>query len=237
MLRNLSRRDLQPEIMDQPDLDSSQHETALSALARVNVLSGVAAAVWRPMFDIASRHGLQTLRVCDIACGGGDIGLDWVRRAQRARMRLLLTGYDISPVAIAKAVRRAERKCLPAEFAVRDVLAEPPRQTFDVVTSTLFLHHLDEARAVTLLETMRRAARRLVVVNDLRRSCWGYAAAQIVCHVITRSNVVRYDGPQSVAAAFHLGEIRRIAERAGLHGMQLRKVWPFRFQLTWKPTL
>jgi hypothetical protein len=83
---------------------------------------------------------------------------------------------------------------------------------------------------------MRRAARRLVVVNDLRRSCWGYAAAQFVCHVITRSNVVRYDGPQSVAAAFRLDEIRCIAERAGLHGMQLRKVWPFRFQLTWKPT-
>src|SRR3954471_12933629 len=130
MIRNLSRRDLRPEIMDQPDLDSSRHEIALSALARVNAISRAAAAVWRPICDIAARHGLQTLSVCDIACGSGDMGLDWVRRAQSREMRLQLTGYDISPVAVTQARQRAERERLPAEFAVRDVLSDPPEQTF-----------------------------------------------------------------------------------------------------------
>lgn len=84
---------------------------------------------------------------------------------------------------------------------------------------------------------MRRAADKLVVVNDLLRSRIGYTAAQLVCRVVTRSDVVRFDGPQSVAAAFRLEEVRKLADRAGLRGTRLEKVWPFRFLLTWEPSL
>ena len=83
---------------------------------------------------------------------------------------------------------------------------------------------------------MAQAARRLVVVNDLSRSRLGYLVAQIACRTITRSEVVRVDGPRSVAAAFRPGEAQRLAQRAGLHGAKVRRMWPFRFLLTWEPT-
>jgi 2-polyprenyl-3-methyl-5-hydroxy-6-metoxy-1,4-benzoquinol methylase len=148
-----------------------------------------------------------------------------------------LTGYDVSPTAVAQARRRAAAAGIDADFAVHDLFAGPLDRQFDIVTCTLFLHHLDEMQAVGLLATMRRAADKLVVVNDLLRSRIGYTAAQLVCRVVTRSDVVRFDGPQSVAAAFRLEEVRKLADRAGLRGTRLEKVWPFRFLLTWEPSL
>jgi 2-polyprenyl-3-methyl-5-hydroxy-6-metoxy-1,4-benzoquinol methylase len=230
----LTRRDLQPEIMDDPALDPERHDEALRGLARVNVLSASDAITWRPIAALAKREGLRELSVLDLASGGGDVGLALVRRAARAGVTLRLTGYDMSSVAVDRARAAAAAAGIAAEFVVRDVLSNPPDRPFDVVTCSLFLHHLETPTAVDVLRLMREAATRLVVVNDLVRSRLGYVAAQIVCRVVTRSAVVRYDGPQSVAAAFTLDEVRRAAAEADLRGADVRQVWPFRFRLAWE---
>jgi len=233
-MRKLQRRDLQPEIMDQPGVERRRHEHALRGLARVNALSRIAAGTWRPMADLAARRGLRTMSICDLACGGGDVSLGLLRRAQAAGIDARLTGYDLSPTAIEHARRQAKKESLTADFQVRDLFETPPVGPFDVAVCTLFLHHLDDARAVGLLTMMRRIARRLVVVNDLLRKPLGYAAAQVVCRMISTSDIVRLDGPQSVAAAFSLDEARLLAESAGLHRANLRRTWPFRFLLHWE---
>jgi hypothetical protein len=50
---------------------------------------------------------------------------------------------------------------------------------------------------------------------------------------LSRSPVVRHDGPVSVAAAFSLAEARMLAQRAGLYGASLVRRWPCRFLLSW----
>lgn len=236
MLRDLTVRDLRPEIMDDPDLSPQRHATALAGLARVNVLSHTAGLIWRPIAKMAARQGLRELSLLDIASGGGDVGMELIRHARAAGIRLRYTGCDISETAVAYARQRAESQGIEAEFTVHDIFAEPLAGPFDVVVCSLFLHHLDESAAVELLRRMRDTARRLVVVSDLRRSRLGYALAHLICRIVTRSEVVRYDGPQSVAAAFRLDEVRRLAERAGLGGSHLHNIWPFRFLLTWEPS-
>ena len=66
---------------------------------------------------------------------------------------------------------------------VGDVVAELPQGAADVVTNSLFLHHLTGTEAVAALSNMRRAAGHAVVVSDLRRSWGGYWLAQIACRV------------------------------------------------------
>lgn len=235
-LRDLARRDLQPEIMDDPSLDAARHAEALRGLARINAISASDAIVWRPLAELAARHGLKELTVLDMASGGGDVGLGLVRRAARRGIRIQLTGYDLSATAVDRARTAASSAAIDADFQVRDVLREPAERQFDVVTCSLFLHHLPTEDAVVLLRRMREAAKRLVVVNDLVRSRLGYAAAHAVCRLLTKSEVVRFDGPQSVAAAFRPDEIVRLAESAGLRGATVRSVWPFRFLLSWEST-
>lgn len=234
MFRSLTDRDLQPEIMDRPDLPADRHQKALRGLARVNVLSRTAGNIWRPIRDLARRNGLRELSLLDVASGGGDVACDLHRLAAADGIRLRVTGYDISPVAVEAAARRAAEVGADARFEIHDVFTSPPEPAFDVVTSSLFLHHLTEPQAVEVLSWMRQSCRRMLVVSDLLRTWLGYTTAKIVVKLVTRSEVVHYDGPQSVAGAFRMDEARRLAEAAGLTDAELRKIWPFRFLLTWK---
>lgn len=238
MLRSLRQRDLQPEEMDRPDLELGRHRHALDALAFVNSLSRSGNIVYRPIRAWARRHGIKKFRMLDLACGSGDVALDVQRRACRDDLHADVVGYDRSPTAVERARERAARKpenCrTEASFVEQDILRPLPEGAFDVVYCSLFLHHLDETQAVTLLRNMASATRRLVVVNDLVRSRLGYLAAKTVCHAVSKSDILRTDGPQSVAGAFRTEEVRRLADRAGLHNAVIRRTWPFRFFLTWE---
>ncbi len=77
----LGERNLQPELMDAPDLDPQSHAQALVALRRVNVLSRTAAVVWSAIRPLARSQPDRPLRVLDVASGGGDVTLGIWRRA------------------------------------------------------------------------------------------------------------------------------------------------------------
>src|SRR5438270_878835 len=102
-------------------------------------------------------------------------------------------------------------------FFQADVLREPLPSGYDAVISSLFLHHLTEEQAVALLRRMG-AAGRIVLVNDLVRSRPGYLLAWLGTRLLSRSEVVHFDGQRSVEGAFTPVEARRLAEAAGLAG-------------------
>jgi ubiquinone/menaquinone biosynthesis C-methylase UbiE len=78
--------------------------------------------------------------VLDVGCGTGTLALEVVRRVGRAGR---VAGVDPSPEQIARARAKAARRHVPIEFqiGVIEQLAFPD-QTFDVVFSTLMMHHL-----------------------------------------------------------------------------------------------
>lgn len=250
-------RRLVPEVMDQPGLDTGLHDQALSALRRINSLSRTAGSLWPAIASTVRQPAAapprasgsssgpssgsqlgqlpgQPLTLLDVACGGGDVALRLAQRAAGEGLPLQVSGCDFNPAAIDYATRAAAAGATAAgpRFFVHDVLAQPLPPA-DIVTCTLFLHHLDEAQGVLLLQRLAAAARRLVLVSDLRRTRLGYWMAHLVGRVLTRSPVVRIDGPLSVAAAWSLPEVHRLAQQAGWQGYQLRRVWPERFLLSW----
>jgi SAM-dependent methyltransferase len=229
----LRQRSLVPEVMDDPSLLAGPHEQALRALARINWWSGSARILWGPVRRLAAEHPGRPLRLLDVASGAGDVLIGLAERARRSNIALELHGCDISEVALAHARHRAAAHGLPLTLVRRDVLTDPLPVGFDVVTTSLFVHHLTEEAAVTLLRSMAESAGRLVLVNDLRRCARGLALAHVACQLLTRSSVVHTDGPRSVAAAFTPGEALQLAAQAGLHGAMVRHHWPFRFLLQW----
>ena len=68
----------------------------------------------------------------------------------------------------------------------------------------------------------------------LRRNRVGYLMAWFGCRLLTRSPIVRVDGPLSVAAAFTFDEARSLATRAGLAGAAVSGYFPERFLLVWR---
>jgi 2-polyprenyl-3-methyl-5-hydroxy-6-metoxy-1,4-benzoquinol methylase len=226
---------IQPELMDQPDLDVRQHVHALDALGRANAVSRTAAAIWPAVRAAARAAAPPPLRVLDIACGGGHVLAALARRAVRERLEIEWTGWDLSPAAIGYARTLAERGGVKGvRFEQADALRSPVPEGVDVVVCTLFLHHLAEADAVLLLRRAGDAARRIVIVSDLRRSALGAMFTRVGCRLLSRSEVFRVDGMRSVAAAFTTAEARALAVRAGLSGARISEVWPQRWLLTWR---
>lgn len=228
-----SERRLTPEWMDRPDLDAQAHGTALNGLERINWLSLSHRALWPAIRDLARRHAADNIRVLDVACGGGDVTVRLARAARRVGGRIAVDGCDVSATAIELAKRRAERGGVACRFFPLDALRDPLPTGYDVICCSLFLHHLTNDEAEGLLSRMANSATRLVLVNDLVRSRWGYLLARAGTRLLTRSPIVHYDGPVSVAGAFTPSELSEMAARAGLVGATVTRRWPARMLLVW----
>lgn len=237
--------------MDEEGLEPKEHLHALKALAMVNRLSLTADRIWREIrrqartrtgrdrreapshgLGARSRSGSEPFRLLDVACGGGDVARALKRRAMREGVSLDIHGCDVSPLAVAHAQGQAREQGLDANFYQLDALHTSLPGGFDLVCSSLFLHHLSDDQVVGLLGRMAEAGNALLV-QDLMRSRSGYWLAKVTLRVLSRSQVARVDGPRSVRASFRIPELAALARRAGLNGAKIAPSWPQRFTLSW----
>jgi 2-polyprenyl-3-methyl-5-hydroxy-6-metoxy-1,4-benzoquinol methylase len=262
LFHSVAQRRHRPEIMDQPDLAPERHFRALRGLARINRWSGSARLLWQPIFARAcqaSRKGVgslfpvpvtwvnwktgkrlptpfreQRMRLLDVATGGGDVPIRLWHKARHAGLELEIAGCDRSPYAVEYA-RRCARACrADVHFFEWDVLRSGLPDDYDIVASSLFLHHLEEKQAIELLRAMARAARHLVLINDLVRSWASYVLAYLGTRMLSASDVVHADGPRSVEGAFTLVELLTLARQASLDGARVTRHWPCRMLLEWE---
>jgi 2-polyprenyl-3-methyl-5-hydroxy-6-metoxy-1,4-benzoquinol methylase len=233
----LAQRWRLPEKMDQPGLAPGAHHRALAALGRINRWSGSADLVWEPVGQFIRLAGMRQVTVLDVGSGGGDVMLACRDRA-RARAQgteLAITLLDQSAIALEHAAEQAAAGGFDVGRIIADALrVDLPSQFFDVITCTLMLHHLERADAVCLLRKMADAARCLLVVQDLRRCATGYGAAWLAARVVTRSPIVHWDGPVSVAGAFTIDEAGEMAREAGLDAARIVSRFPWRWVLVWQ---
>ena len=230
---NLVKRRRLPELMDDPGLSRVAHFRALAGLSRLNDWSGSVRIIWRAIRALNRGGNPAGLRILDLATGAGDIPIGLWHRARRSGMPVEIDACDISPVALEYARRRSGEQGVGIRFFACDALKLDCAMEYDVVISSLFLHHLSEDQATKLLRVMSTAARRMVLVNDLVRSSAGYALARAATRILTRSHVVHVDGPRSVESAFSCREALELARSAGLVGAGVVPKWPCRFLLTW----
>ncbi len=228
------RRKLIGEIMDSPDLDQAEHLHALEGLRRINRASSAAQAIAGPLAKMLRRENVTRFSMLDVACGGGDVPIEVATSLRQMGVEADVTLWDRSAVAVERATELAKQSGVTHEGRVGDAVAGLPEQSFDVVTNSLFLHHLTDEEVVAVLRNMRRAARRAVIVSDLRRSVGGYVLAWVGCRVLSRSRVVHFDGPVSVRAAWTVNELRELAQQAGMEGVRVERAWPWRMMLVWE---
>lgn len=218
--------------MDDPTLDADRHRHALRGLARLNRLSSTAAALFHPLRRHVQPAG-KPWRLLDIACGSGDITLALHRRLQRAGLPVTVHGCDVSDTALdAARARAAGAGASDVRFFRCDVLNDPLPAGYDVMTCSLFLHHLDEPDIERLLRAMGERAR-LILVDDLVRSRRNWWCVWLATRLVTRSPVVHVDGPLSIQGALTVDELASLADRAGLCGASVRPRRPARMLLEW----
>jgi len=233
-----SLADRPPELMDDPALDQAEHDQALTALARINWISGTASQLGRRavrLLQTAAAADRRPVQVVDIACGGGDLTAA-VARYLGARLArpVEVIGLDVSERAIGWARQRQAGRGGSASltFTQADIVRDgcPP---CDIAMHSLFLHHLGDDAAVALLRGMAAAADVGGVFSDLLRSRLGLLLAQLGTTLLARSRVARVDGPLSVKAARTPAEYRQLLDAAGLSTAQIDRTWPERVCVSW----
>jgi 2-polyprenyl-3-methyl-5-hydroxy-6-metoxy-1,4-benzoquinol methylase len=229
-------RRLDAEWMDRPGLAADEIEGALRDIRWVNRLLGGRHALLGPLDRLfAATPPDRPVDLLDVGTGGGDLPLAMVRHGLRRGRRVRVTAVDSDPCAVRVAARHAAG-CRQVRVLRADAERLPFREgAFDGVTASMFLHHFDHAGVVRLLRDFARLARRVVVVNDLRRHAvpWLFIAA--VSRLTWRHRVFRHDSPLSVLRGFTEEELLRAAREADAGRASVDRRWPFRLVLTVAP--
>ena len=149
--------------MDDPTLDPAEHRQALEGLARINRWSRSDAVLWPVVKEVARRYPDRAIKILDIATGAGDVPIAFWRRAKRKGINVELSACDVSPTAMEHAARNATLCDASIRFFQHNVVCDPLPGHYDLVVCSLFLHHLSETEATTMLrhiEGFRRRRRR-----------------------------------------------------------------------------
>ena len=229
MLRQRARG---PEWLDADDLSPDVVHQTFDMLPTVNRWFGGV----RPVLSFFRRESRgwvpgQVVRVLDIGCGIGDVGIALVRWARRAGHRLQIHGIDRHPLIVELA--RENCKAYPEiEITCTDVLtleARPGGQPYDYVHASQVLHHFPDGEVVPLLRHMLSLCERQVVINDLLRDPLAYAATW--AFGLLAPPAFRHDSRISVRRGFRRDELARLLREGGLPRFSLTEHFFYRFLL------
>ena len=226
-LPDLSVRTDEPELLDGPVQDQAELAANLRDIRRVNLLLGGITTSLRHLTRLfAAIPADQPITLLDLATGSADIPLAIAHWAECHGRSVRIVASDVDQAILDLA--RMHTDANPAiELARYDARAVPlPDKSLDIVHCALALHHFAPDDAVAVLREMDRLARIGFVLNDLRRSRLGWAAAQLMTHLTTRNRLTRNDAPLSVRRAYTPAELNDLLQRAEVNGASIsRHLW------------
>lgn len=221
------------ELMDEPDVETSELARSLADLREVNRWLGGRRVVFHHLLPMLRRTAASApLRVLDVATGSGDIPLALAEWGREQGVPLEITATDAHPATLDLA--RAHLAGQPeVRVEIADALALPYGDgAFHFALCSTALHHFEPMQAVRALRELNRVASAGVVVNDLRRSVPALAGAYLLARTVwRRSRLTRHDGPLSVRRAYTPEELAMLAHAAGMTTARVRAHLPCRVAL------
>jgi ubiquinone/menaquinone biosynthesis C-methylase UbiE len=172
------------------------------------------------------------LKVLDIGSGGGDT-LRMIDKTFGKNYELSLTGVDLKKDCIDYARENCSKYDITfIESDYRNLLAVD--QDYDIITASLFCHHLTDNEIVELLKWTKQNARAGILINDLERHFLAYYSIRWLTKLFSSSYLVKNDAPLSVLRSFKRNEIVELLDRAGIRNYTIKWKWAFRWLIVIK---
>ncbi len=229
---SFSHRILEPELMDSAPLTRDELAPVLHFLALVHRYAGGERVLFEFLKEWSPHWPKdRVITVLDVGTGGADIPLSLVRWGKRHGFQFQITAIDIMPVIVAIARENTasypEIRVLESDFFS---FAQRGEQ-FDLVISSLFLHHMPDEKLVELLALCDAMAKRGVIMSDLSRSRKAYWSVGVLT-TLFGNKVARHDGLLSVRRALTVGELDVLTKNARLTHLETRQHPFFRLSLS-----
>jgi len=186
------------EILDSKDCPSGETQTSLRDLCRINRWFGGVSTTRKLLERVVSVTGLKRLSLLEVAAGLGEVPRSASLQLARRGISVDITDLDRVPTHLQR-----HHRALAA-----DALALPfPDSSFDVVSCSLFVHHLQPDEVKRFVIESLRVSRYAVLINDLIRHPL-HLALVYAGFPLMRSYVSRVDGVASVRRAYVPEEMR-----------------------------
>ncbi len=188
------------EILDSDQCPAPEADASLRDMCRINRWFGGVSTTRRLVEDVSASTGQKRFSVLEVAAGFGEVPRMAAMKLARKGISLAITDLD----RMASHLRPGHRA------VVGDALAIPFRDdSFDLVSCSLFAHHLDSAQLARFVDEGLRVSRSAVLINDLVRHPM-HLALVYAGFPLMRSYVSRFDGVASVRRAYTPEEMRNI---------------------------
>jgi ubiquinone/menaquinone biosynthesis C-methylase UbiE len=215
------------ELLDTDSGSPEEIAASLRDLRWFNRWFGGIGTVVEMITTVALRRNMDRISMLDVASGDGFLQAEVQKQCQVAGIQLEVALLDRA------ATHLPRNSSLPK--VAGDALELPFRDaSFDLVASSLFVHHLDSGEVVRFLSDALRVCRTAILVHDLVRHpvhLW-FALAGTPLY---RSRITRNDAPASVRQAYTPDEIREFALCAGAAGVEIQRHFFFRMGvIAWK---
>ncbi|MFZ0312588.1 MAG: methyltransferase domain-containing protein [Candidatus Korobacteraceae bacterium] len=214
------------ELLDQDLGTPAEVASSLTDLRHVNQWFGGTRTTTKLLRRVAAEGKCRKLSLLEVAAGAGDLPL----AAQRV---LAKDGVELRVTLLDRQASHLPGKGAPSVCG--DALHLPfCDDAFDVVSCSLFAHHLDPDSLCLFAREGLRVCRRALLINDLIRSrlhLWlVYAGLPLFGSPITR-----HDAPASVQNAYTMQEMRRLLEELPAQRITISRHYLYRMGvLVWK---
>ena len=229
LLVNTTYRSEAQEIMDDLDYNGPILHDALDKLAKINHWLGGNKVIINGLIKALKNHPKnEAITIIDLGCGGGDMLREVSRFGKRNGYQFRLIGIDANHHAVDYANILSETYD-NIEFKAIDIFSEAFNELeYDIVLTTLFLHHFKEREIVTFLKPVLDKAKLGIVVNDLHRHRMAYYLFKLLSTTI-KNKTIAEDGLTSVLRGFKRQELEDISKQLSTN-YQIQWKWAFRFR-------
>ncbi|HEY3973144.1 MAG TPA: methyltransferase domain-containing protein [Candidatus Sulfotelmatobacter sp.] len=194
------------EMLDSDDCPPGEVEASLRDMGRINRWFGGVTTTRRMIERVAATTGRKHFRILEVASGLGEVPKAASDQVRRKGITLDVLCLDRVRSHLQNGNGTRESHCP----VVADALALPfPDNSFDLVSSSLFAHHLAPPELTQFVAEALRVSRYAVLINDLIRHPL-HVALVYAAFPLMRSYVSRFDGVASVRRAYVPEEMGRM---------------------------
>jgi len=231
MFINTKYRTDKSEIMDDFTLEGENLRDALDKIAKINQLLGGNKLTLLGVKSLLKNVDTNAeITIADVGCGNGDMLRTLADYGFKNNFKFKLIGIDANNFTVNHAISLS-KKYTNISYRCEDVFDKAFTELkYDIVLSTLVLHHFKEDEIIKILRLFYTNAKLGIVINDLQRSLIAYRLFQALCFVFRLNTMSREDGLISILRGFKKEDLILFSEKLNFKKYTIEWRWAFRYQ-------